>query len=108
MTTMIGIYDITLDDDADNEAFEGFMQTNIFPGAMVGRQTRGGIVTGQYLMKKDAPGSDKDYAWVVRWENQGGSPFGSADAPDDPADRLAEFGARTSFTKYALTAVEPD
>ncbi len=106
MTTVIGIYDISIYDDADNEAFEGFMKTNIFPSSMVGRQTRGGIVTGQYLMKKGAPGSEKDYAWVVRWENQGGSPFGSADAPNDPAEQLAEFGARTAFTKYEVKVVE--
>jgi hypothetical protein len=107
MKTMIGIYDITLSDDADNETFETFMKEIVFPGSMVGRQTRGGIVTGQYLMKKEGSGSGKEYAWVVRWENQGGSPFGSADAPKDPAEQLAGFGARTAFTKYALKAVEP-
>lgn len=107
MKTMIGIYDITISDDADNEAFENFMQASVFTSLMVGKETRGGTLTGQYLMKKQGFGSGKEYAWVVRWDNKGGSPFGNADAPNDPADRLAEFGARTSFTKYAVTAVEP-
>lgn len=47
MTSMIGIYDITLSDDADSEAFEAFMKENNFPGSMVGRQTRGGNMTEQ-------------------------------------------------------------
>jgi hypothetical protein len=107
MQTMIGIYQISISKDADREAFEEFMRTKVFPKVAVGQQTRGGIVTGQYLLKSDSPGSEQDYTWVVRWENQGGSPFGSANAPSDPAPQLAAFGANTSFTRYDLKAEEP-
>ncbi len=44
---MIGIYDITLTNGADNEASEVVMETKIFPGYVVGRQTRGGNMTAQ-------------------------------------------------------------
>ncbi len=82
------------------------MKEFVFPSSMVGRQTSGGILTAHYLMEKVVSGSENGYTWVVRWENQGGSPFGSADTPKDPTEQLAEFLARTAFTKYALKAVE--
>jgi hypothetical protein len=106
MQTMIGIYRISISSDAKEEAFEEFMKTEIFPKVRVGSQTRGGIVTAQYLLKGDWSGSEHDYSWIVRWENQGGSPFGIADAPSDPAPLLEAFGAQTSFTRYTLQAEE--
>lgn len=78
------------------------MKTNVLPSVRVGKQTRGGIVTAQQLLKSDSSASECDYAWIVRWENQGGSPFGSANAPSDPAPELAAFGATTSFARYTL------
>lgn len=104
MGTMVGIYQISISTEADSTAFEELMKTDVFPGVGVGKQTRGGIVTAQQLLKSDASGSE--YSWIVRWENQGGSPFGSANAPPDPASRLAAFGAKTSFSRYVLTAEE--
>lgn len=106
MQTMISIYQISISTDADSEAFEEFMKSEVFPKVGVGKQTRGGIVTAQYLLKSEPPGSEHDYSWIVRWENQGGSPFGSANAPTDPAPQLAAFGAKTSFTRYTLKAEE--
>jgi hypothetical protein len=107
MQTMIGIYQISISTDANRQAFEQFMKTEVFPKVGVRNQTRGGIVKAQYLLKSESPGSEHDYSWIVRWENQGGSPFGSADAPTDPAPQLAAFGAKTAFTKYTLIAEEP-
>lgn len=104
METMIGIYQISISKEADVTGFEEFMKTKVFPGIGVGRQTRGGIVTGQQLLKNEAQGSE--YSWIVRWENQGGSPFGSENAPPDPAPHLDAFGGKTSFTRYTLQAEE--
>jgi hypothetical protein len=106
MQLILGIYQISISTDADSEAFEKFMKTEVFPKVGVGKQTRGGIVIAQYLLKSEAPGSGHDYSWIIRWENQGGSPFGSANAPTDPAPQLAAFGAKTSFTRYTLKAEE--
>lgn len=102
MKIMIGIYQISISKDADSNAFEEFMKMQVFPKVRVGQQTRGGIVTAQYLLKNESPGADCDYSWIIRWENQGGSPFGNANAPGDPASQLAAFGAKTSFTRYSL------
>ena len=66
------------------------------------QQTRGGIVTAQYLLKSESPGSERDYCWIVRWENQGGLPFGSAKAPTGLAPQLASFGAKATFTAHNL------
>ena len=106
MQTMISIYQISISTDADSEAFEEFMKAEVFPTIEVGKQTRGGIVTAQYLLKGETP-ADHDYSWIVRWENQGGSPFGSSNAPPDPASQLAAFRAKTSFTRYTMEAEEP-
>ena len=106
MQTMIGNYQISISTDADSEAFEEFMKTEVFQKVGIGKQTRGGVVTAQYLLKNESTVSDHNYSWIVRWDNQGGSPFGSADAPADPAPQLTAFGAKTSFTKYALKAEE--
>ncbi len=106
MGTMIGIYQISIAKNADSKAFEAFMKTEIFSRVGVGKQTRGGIVTGQQLLRNDSPGSEQSYSWIVRWENQGGSPFGSENAPPDPAPHLGAYGGKTSFTLYALQAEE--
>jgi hypothetical protein len=37
-------------------------------------------VTAQYLLKSESPDSEHDYSWIVCLENQGTSPFGSANA----------------------------
>ena len=108
MQTMIGIYQISISMDADSDAFEEFMKTEVFPKVAVGKQTRGGIVTAQYLLKSDSPRSEHNYSWIVHWENQGGSPFGSADTPPDPALQLEAFGAKTSFAKFRVVAEEND
>lgn len=104
MGTMVGIYQISISEEVDSSAFEKFMKEKVFPGVRVGKQTRGGIVTAQQLLRSDSSGSD--YSWIVRWENQGGSPFGSANAPPDPASQLEAFGGRTSFSRYLLQAEE--
>ncbi|MGD2090310.1 MAG: hypothetical protein PVH61_29305 [Candidatus Aminicenantes bacterium] len=104
--TEIGIYQISISANADREAFEEFMKTEVFPKVNVGRQTRGGIVTAQYLLKSETPGSKHDYSWIIRWKNQGGSVFGSAGVPFDPATQLSAFGAKTSFTRCILKAEE--
>jgi hypothetical protein len=70
MPIMIGIYQISISRDADSIAFEECMKKEVFPKVRVGSQTRGGIVTAQYLLKNWL-GSEHDYAWIVRWENQG-------------------------------------
>jgi hypothetical protein len=98
MEDVIGIYQITIKEDADAKAFRSFMKSEIFPTMNVGHQTRGGIVTGQYLVKEGI----NNYLWLVHWTNMGGSPFGSSGAPDDPKDRLTEFGAETSFNRYEV------
>lgn len=61
-------------------------------------------MTAQYLSKNESPDSEYDYAWIVHWENQGGSPFGSRNAPPNPAPRLTAFRATTSFTQYTVEA----
>lgn len=99
---MVGIYQVSISPDAERAAFEEIMRTQVFPKVKVGNQTRGGVVTCQSLLKNEASDSEYDYAWVVRWENQGGSPFGARNAPPDPAPQLTEFAAKTSFTRYAL------
>jgi hypothetical protein len=101
MGTMIGIYQISISEDADHDAFEEFMKTKVFPTVAVGRQTRGGMATQQLLLKGS---SSDDYCWIVRWVDQGGSPFGRGDAPPDPAPQLASFGAKSSFSRYELKA----
>jgi hypothetical protein len=106
MQPMTGIYQISISEDADRDAFEEFMKTEVFPKVGVGKQTRGGIVTAQYLLKRESPDYEHDYSWIVRWENQGGSPFGSADTPPDPALQLEAFGAKTSFAKFRVVAEE--
>ncbi|WNZ27795.1 hypothetical protein HJG54_33740 [Leptolyngbya sp. NK1-12] len=73
----------------------------MFPTVEVDNQTRGGIVTAQYLLKNESPDSEYDYAWFVHWQNQGGSPFGSRTVPPDPAPQLAAL-AKTSFTRYTI------
>ena len=104
MSETIGIYRISLSQDADPEAFEKTMKTQVFPLVGVGNQTRGGIVTAQQLLKSDDGCGGPEYRWIVRWQNQGGSPFGSDNAPADPASRLAAFGAKTKFSRYELAA----
>ena len=106
MNTMIGIYAISISADQDSNSFEESMKTQVFPTANVGQQTRGGIVTSQQFVKSAPTDPDTGYSWIVRWENQGGSPFGEKDAPPDPADKLAKFEAKTSFTKFALVDEE--
>lgn len=102
MAQQIGIYQITINPEADVAAFENQMKNEVFRTVNVGRQTRGGIVTAQYLVKEDSPEGGNRYSWIVHWTNQGGSPFGAANAPDDPIDSLAEFGAKTVFTRYEV------
>jgi hypothetical protein len=106
MNTMIGVYAISISADRDSVAFEQSMKTLVFPSTNVGQQTRGGIVTSQQLVKSAPPGPDTGYFWIVRWENQGGSPFGSEEAPPDPAGKLVKFEAKTSFTKFELVNEE--
>jgi hypothetical protein len=103
MQTFIGIYQISISPDADSEAFEEVMRTDVFPTVSVGKSTRGGMVLAQYLSKNHSPDSENDYAWIVHWE---GSPLGSGIAPADPAPKLEAFGAKTSFTRYVLIAEE--
>ncbi len=107
MRTIIGIYKITLAKGAQQDAFEETMKTRVFPTVGVGKQTRGGIVTAQQLLKNETECVELQYCWVVRWENQGGSPFGIANAPADPAAKLAAFGAQTTFSRYTLAAEGP-
>ncbi len=104
MKTMIGIYEISISTDADRNAFEKLMKTDVFPTVEISNQTRGGIVTAQYLLKNESPDSEYNYAWIVHWENQGGSSFSSRNAPPDPASQLTAFGAKTSFTRYTVEA----
>ena len=93
---------IEIDPDADFAAFENRMKGDVFKTVEVGEQKRSGIVTAQYLVKEDSIVEEHVYKWIVHWTNQGGSPFGVANAPDDPVDLLAEFGAKTEFTRYKV------
>ena len=102
MATMIGIYKISISDEADHDAFKKCMELEIFPLVGVGIQTRGGIVKSQSLLKNISADDNHHYSWVVRWQNQGGSPFGVNNAPDDPAAILSAFGATTSFERYMV------
>jgi hypothetical protein len=103
MPTMMAIYRISIAQDSDREAFEAHVEAEVFPKVLVDHQTRGGIVREQALWRSDTSGPEPEYAWVVRWEDQGGgSPFGSAGAPSDPAPLLAEFGATAHLTRYTL------
>ncbi len=102
MQKLIGIYQITINEDTDINAFENYMKAKVFTTIGVGRQTRGGIVTEQYLVKEDSSVVVHDYSWIIHWTNQGGSPFGSDNAPNDPANLLTEFGAKTSFSRYVV------
>jgi hypothetical protein len=106
MQTFVGIYQISISPEADNGAFEEIMRADVFPTVGVGKSTRGGMVTAQYLSKCEPLGSENDYSWIVHWENMGGSPFGSANGPADPAPKLEAFGAKTSFTRYVVIAEE--
>ena len=105
--TVVGIYQISICTNADRAAFEEIMKTKFPPKVGMRNQTWGGIVMSQYLLKNEASDFEYDYAQVVRWENQGGSPFGAMNAPPDPAQQLAAFGAKTSFTQYAFTGEKP-
>lgn len=102
----VGIYQIVIPSNADTDGFEKHFQDMIFPTIGVGKQTRGGIVTRQYLLKSDNNDTEHRYSWVVHWLNQGGSPFGSDNAPKDPADKLSEFSAKTSYSGFTLKAEE--
>ena len=102
MKKLMGIYQITINKEADTIAFEKYMKSRVFTEIGVGRQTRGGIITEQYLVKEDSSVILHDYSWVIHWTNQGGSPFGSKNAPNDPANLLTEFGAKTSFSRYVV------
>ena len=102
MQKLMGIYQISINEEADTIAFENQMKSKVFTGISVGRQTRGGIVTEQYLVKEDSSIVVHDYSWIICWTNEGGSPFGSDNAPNDPADLLSEFGAKTSFIRYVV------
>jgi hypothetical protein len=46
------------------------MKEEVLPKVAVGQQTRGGIVTAQYHLKTEWPGSDHGYSRIGRWENQ--------------------------------------
>lgn len=102
MEKQIGIYQINIDPEADLIAFENRMKNDVFKTIDVGNQTRGGIVTSQYLAKEDSIEEEHRYSWIVQWTNQAGSPFGASNAPDDPVELLAEFGAKTKFTRYQV------
>lgn len=102
MQKLIGIYQITINEEVDTNAFENHIKSNVFTTVDVGHQTRGGIVTDQFLVKEDSSVVAHDYSWIIHWTNQGGSPFGSDNAPNDPIDLLAEFGAKTSFSRYVV------
>ena len=104
MKQQIGIYQITISPESDPSEFENHMKSKVFQTVNVGHQTRGGIVDAQYLVKKDSIDGEHHYSWIVQWTNQGGSPFGMANAPDDPADSLAEYGAKTVFSRYEVIA----
>lgn len=104
MATKVGIYRISISPDAKESEFEEFMEREVFPMVHVGRQTRGGIVTAQNLLKPRFSSSDKEYSWVIEWKDQGGSPFGSKGRPPDPAPALEAFGAKTSFSGFAVIA----
>jgi len=104
MKTMFGISQMLIPTGLDRNAFDKLMKTDVFPTVEVGSQTRGGIVTAQYLLKNESPDSEHNYAWIVHWQNQAGSPFGSRNTPPDPAPQLTAFGAKTSFTRYTIEA----
>ena len=106
MTKKVNICEISLSPDADRDEFEKFMKTEIFRTVSVGQQTRGGIVTAQYLVKAGIPESEPNYSWVVEWVEEGGSPFGAQGVPNDPADRLTAFGASTSSRVLEVVAAE--
>lgn len=99
---MLGIYRISISPEADAAAFVATMKSEVFPTIGVGQQTRGGIVTGQSLVRRDTPDTATEYLWVVEWTDSGGSPFGADRAPADPAGRLEAFGASTSFERYVV------
>jgi len=102
MKKLIGIYQIKISERADINDFENYMKSIVFSTLDVGKQTRGGLVTKQYLVKEDSIVVAHDYSWVVHWENQGGSPFGAENKPADPANLLTDFGVKTSFTRYVV------
>lgn len=104
MNTVIGFYRISLESEADTDAFEKVMQEDVFPDVRVGQPTRGGTVTAQYLLRRRASGSGHEYTWLVEWTEEGGSPFGREGTPGDPRDALARFGARTAYEEFAVVA----
>jgi len=102
MTQQIGMYHIKLNPEANPSVFEKYMKNEVFKSINIGKQTRGGIITAQFLVKQDSPEGKHRYCWIIHWTNQGGSPLGAANAPDDPEGVLAEFGAKTKFTRYEV------
>jgi hypothetical protein len=100
----ISICQITLSPDADKVNFEEFMRTEVFPAMGVGQPTRGGMVTGQYLLKAAFPEPENSYSWIVKWEEIGGSPFGREGAPEVPVEKLKSLGASTSRQVFEVLA----
>jgi len=106
MVDFIGIYEITISPDTDRAAFEASMRNDVFPRVRVGKATRGGTVTAQYLLRQELTGPGNRYSWIVGWETSGGSPFGAENTPPDPTPHLNGFGATASFTRYELVDQE--
>lgn len=104
--SIVGMYRITIREDADTDDFEQTMREKVFPTVQVGQDTRAGTVFRQSLVRRAAPGSENEYAWIVEWSNIGGKRFGSSDRPDDPAPSLESFGAETEFERFELVASE--
>ena len=100
----ISVCEISLSPNADRKKFEEFMKTEVFPTIRVGQSTRGGMVTAQYLVKATFPEPEHNYLWIVEWDEEGGSPFGSAGAPEVPVNQLESLGASTSQKVFEVVA----